>query len=120
MTKQHTTLEDIQTIVSKFKRYSQNDFVFKEHYWTRIQERQILHEFVLKTFFEFDKIKLVEEDILKYGDTGYDFYYELNNVQTLIIGVIPAKKLFFTHAILRYRNWRSALKQSQTLVRLQK
>lgn len=95
------------------EKYAVADFEFTKWYWVRIEERQIDHAFLIKTFSFFDKIKLIEEDVLRYGDIGYDLYYELSSSRTLIIGVIPKKKLVFTHGILRYRNWQSALKREK-------
>ena len=111
MTKQHVEKEEIERVLSIVKKYQPVQFKFTDWYWMRIRERQIDHEFLLKTFAEFDKVRLIEEDILKHGDTGYDLYYELSGNQTLIIGVaLKEKQLVFIHAILRYRRWQSALK----------
>lgn len=111
MAKQYVEKEGINKILDVVKKYSKENFKFTKHYWIRIQERQINHEFLLKTFFEFDKLRLIEEDVLPKGDTGYDLYYEISKDRTLIVGVIPLKNdLLFIHGILRYRNWQSALK----------
>lgn len=110
MAKQYVKKEEIERIIAILKKYKTEEFKFTDWYWMRIEERQIKHDFLLKTLFEFDKIRLIEEDILAHGDVGYDLYYELSNNQTLIIGVIPDDKLTFTHGILRYRKWQSALK----------
>ncbi len=110
MTKQHVEKGAVDKIISIIRNYKQEDFKFTDWYWMRIRERNINHEFLLKTFFEFEKVKLIEEDVLKRGDIGYDLSYELSGNQTLIIGVIPKDKLIFTHGILRYRRWQSALK----------
>ena len=114
MTKQHTEKEVIEKVISILKQYKQEDFAFTSHYWFRIAQRDIEHEFLLKTFFQFEKIKLIEEDVLPKGDIGYDLYYEISNNRTLIIGVCPLKKLLFIHGILRYRKWQSQLKRMRS------
>ena len=53
---------------------------------------------------------MIEEDILKHCDVGYDLYYELSRPRTLIIGVCPKEKLIFIHGIMRYNKWQNALK----------
>lgn len=111
MTKQYSKKEEIDKIIKILKKYKEEDFDFREHYWFRIAQRNIKHDFLLKTFFEFDKIKLIEEDVLKYGDIGYDLFYEISNNRTLIIGVCPKEKLKFIHGILRYRKWQTAVKK---------
>ena len=110
MTKQYVKKEGIIKIIRILKKYSEKDFVFTNHYWFRISQRDIDHDFLRKTFFEFEKIRLIEEDVLKRGDIGYDLYYEISRNRTLIIGVCPKNKLIFIHGIMRYRKWQSALK----------
>ena len=110
MTKQYTKKEEIDKIVSILKKYDKSKFKFTDYYYFRIAQRDINHDWLLETFHEFDKIKLIEEDILKKGDIGYDLYYEISHNRTLIIGVCPKKDLIFIHGILRYRKWQSALK----------
>lgn len=109
MIKQYFKKEDIDKIVAILKKYTKLDFQPTDHYKLRITQRDIKHSFLTKTFFEFEKIKLIKEDLLK-GDIGYDLHYELSKNRTLIIGVIPKKKLILTHGILRYRKWQSSLK----------
>lgn len=110
VTKQLIKKEEIDKIINILKKYTKENFKFTEHYYLRIAQRDIKQDFLLETFFDFNSIKLVEQDIMKYGDVGYDLFYELSNNRTLIIGVIPKKQLIFTHGILRYRKWQSALK----------
>jgi len=110
MTKQYFQKEDIDKVVLLLKKFNISDFEFSEWFKIRLLERGLRKDFVLKTFSEFERIHLIEEDILKFGDIGYDLHYELDDKNTLIIGVVPKTKLTFIHAILRYRNWKSALK----------
>lgn len=110
MTKQYVTKEEIEKIIAVLKKFEKENFKFTKWCEMRMEQRQISRNFLLQTFFEFDKIKLIEEDILKYGDIGYDLHYELSNNRTLIIGVSPGNNLTIIHAILRYRKWQSALK----------
>lgn len=111
MTKQYTEAKDINKIIAQLKSYDKKDFRFTNHYWERLALRDINHNFLLKIFFEFDKIKLIDEDTLKHGDIGYDLYYELSRNRTLMIGVCPKQKLIFIHGIMRYRRWASAIKK---------
>jgi len=111
MTKQYIDAKDIAKIITKLKYYNPKCFHFTQHYWERLALRDIDHNFLLKTFFEFDKIRLIEEDKLRYGDIGYDLYYELSRNRTLIIGVCPKEKLLFIHGIMRYRKWISSIKK---------
>ena len=113
MTKQHLKKEEIGKIINRLRGYSEKQFRFTDNYWKRISSRDIDHDFVVKTFFEFDKINLIEEDILKFGDIGYDLYYEISNNRTLILGVCPKKDLIFIHGIMRYRKWQSAIKKAK-------
>lgn len=111
MTVQFTNKEDIERIVNILKKYKKEDFIFTEYYWYRIKLRDINHEFLLKTFFQFDIIKLIEQDVLRRGDIGYDLYYEVEKDKTLIIGVCPKIKMSFIHGILRYRTWKGQIKR---------
>ena len=113
MTIQFTKQEDIDRIVNIVKKYKEQDFVFTNYYYYRIKLRDISHEFLLKTFFAFEKIKLIEQDVLSRGDIGYDLYYEIEKNRTLIIGVAPKGKLIFIHGILRYRNWLGSVKKKE-------
>jgi hypothetical protein len=111
MTKQYAEKEEIDKIILILKKYEEKDFFFTEHYHFSIAQRDIGHEFLLETFRQFERIRLIEEDILKKGDKGYDLYYELSNNRTLIIGVCPKERLIFIHGILRYRRWQNAVKK---------
>lgn len=111
MVKQYTAAEDIQKIIALLQKYRAEEYHFTKHYEFRIQLRDIKHEFLLKTYREFEKVKLINEDVVR-GDIGYDLHYEISKNQTLIVGVIPKEKqLVFTHGILRPRKWQGMLKQ---------
>ena len=88
-------------IIEELKKYSEKDIHPTIWYESKtIIGRDMDHKFILKTYFEFDKIYYIEEEILKYGDIGYDLYYKLSNSKTLVIGICKKKKIEFLHAYL--------------------
>ena len=53
--------------------------VFTTHYRIGIAQRGIDHERVLEIFPQFDKVYAIEKEVLKYGDMGYELFYDLSN-----------------------------------------
>ncbi len=116
--KYHIDTENIKKIINKLKKYSKDDIHFSSWYKSKtLSGRDMDHEEILKTYFEFDKVYFIEEEILKLGDIGFDIYYKLSNTKTLVIGISlkikpdPKKKpISFIHAYPINRKWQGIIK----------
>lgn len=74
--------------------------IFTPHYRLRTSWRGISDEKVLEVFPQFDKIFTIEKKKLKYGDDGYELFYDLSNNITFSIATCPkGEKLLIIHAI---------------------
>lgn len=65
--------------------------VFTKHYWIRLSERGLEHKKVLEIFPQFDKVFAIEKEFLKFGDEGYELFYQISNNVTFSIGFVLKK-----------------------------
>lgn len=95
------------------ERIKNKKIIFTEKYKIGIMRRNIEHEKVLEIFPQFDKVFVIEKDILKFGDEGYELFYKLSNNITFSIATCPQdKNILIIHAV-EYR--RSLEKRFQNL-----
>ena len=98
MTKLIENKEEINRIINE--RIKNRKLIFTDKYKIGIMRRNILHEKVLEIFPQFEKVFAIEEDILKFGDVGYELYYRLSNNIEFSIATCPLnKELLIIHAI---------------------
>lgn len=84
-------------IVEKIK---DREKIFTKKYWISISKRNISHEKVLEIFPQFEKIEVIEKDILKFGDEGYELFYRMSNNLFFSIATCPnEKKIYIIHAV---------------------
>ena len=86
--------------------------VFTRYYRLRLAERGLEHSTVENIFPQFDKVFAIEKDQLKFGDTGYELFYQMSNNVTFSIAIIPRKdRLEIVHAVEYKRNLSKRLRQ---------
>lgn len=87
--------------------------VFTKYYQIRLVERGIEHKNVLKIFPQFDKIFAIEKETLKFGDFGYELFYNLSNNITFSIATCPKKdRVEVIHAIEYKRSLARRLREN--------
>lgn len=90
--------EEIQKIISE--KIKGKKLVFTNYYRLSIAEKGIEHEKVLEIFPQFDKVTEIERDMLKYGDMGYELFYNLSNSSYFSIATCPKdKEVLIIHAV---------------------
>ncbi len=93
-----TNKDEINKIISE--KIKGKKLIFTQHYRLRASWRGISDEKVLEIFPQFDKIFTIEKKKLKYGDEGYELFYNLSNNITFSIAACPKnKQLLIIHAI---------------------
>ena len=109
--KQHVLKREIKKITDKLGKYTDAQIEKTQNYELKLILRDIDPALFKKHFREFDKVKLINEDVGAKGDLMYDLFYELSNRRTLVIGTIPLKnKLKITHMYVRYRELQRMIK----------
>lgn len=87
--------------------------VFTNYYKMSIAEKGIEHKKVLEVFFQFDKVSEIEKETLKYGDMGYELFYNLSNNIYFSIATCPKDdKVLIIHAVEYKRSLDKRLKKS--------
>ncbi len=90
--------KEIQKIISE--KIKGKRLIFTDYYHFGILKRGITHEKVLEIFPQFEKIFEIEKDQLRYGDMGYELFYEMSNNTYFSIATCPKdKNLLIIHAI---------------------
>ncbi len=85
--------------------------IFTTHYRISSSEKGIKDEDVIEILSQFDKIYVVEKEILKYGDIGYELFYKLDDGVYFSIATCPKEdKLLIIHAVKYRRNLDRRLK----------
>jgi len=85
---------------------------FTKYYGIRLATRGIEHEKVLEIFPQFEKVIAIEKEKLKFGDTGYELFYQLNNNSTFSIATVPKKdNIEIIHAVEYKRDLGKRLKK---------
>lgn len=86
--------------------------VFTPYYRVSIAEKGIEHERVLEVLSQFDKITEIEKERLKYGDMGYELFYNLSNNIYFSIATCPKNnKVLIIHAVEYKRSLDKRLKR---------
>ena len=92
-TKIITDKHEIKKIIAIIQSYSKTDYYFSGKYQYSLLARGMQHEYALDMFKKFELVRYIEEDTLKFGDTGYDLYYEIKqDFHHFVIGVALNKK----------------------------
>ena len=87
--------------------------IFTNYYRLSIAEKGIEHEKVLEVFPQFDKVSEIEKETLKYGDIGYELFYQLSNNTYFSVAACPKDdKVFVIHAVEYKRSLDRRLKKS--------
>lgn len=108
MTSIITNKKEIQRII--LEKIKGKKLIFSKHYHLRLAERGMDHEKVKEIFQQFEKVFAIEEDILKYGDKGYEFFYSLSNNITFSIATVPkGNAVDIIHAVEYKRSLRKRL-----------
>jgi len=90
--------KEIDNII--FEKIKGKKLVFTTHYHIGIAQRGIEHEKVLEIFPQFEKVYAIEKDILKYGDIGYELFYDLSNNLHFLIATCPKdNEVVIIHAV---------------------
>lgn len=86
--------------------------VFTKYYHMSIAEKGIEHKQVLEIFPQFDKVNEIEKEKLKYGDIGFELFYNLSGNTYFSIATCPKdNKLLIIHAVEYKRNLDKRLKK---------
>jgi len=102
--------EEIQKII--LERIKGKKLIFTSYYRLSIAEKGIEHERVLEVFPQFDKVTEIEKEKLKYGDIGYELFYNLSNNAYFSIATCPKdKKVLIIHAVEYKRSLDKRLKK---------
>lgn len=91
MTELITDKKEIDKIIEK--KIKGKKIVFTNYYYLRLGERGLEHEKVRKILLWFDKIFAIEIDMLKFGDRGYELFYDLGSDVTFSIATVPKEKM---------------------------
>lgn len=93
-----TDKKEVEQIIAQ--KIKGKKLVFTTHYEIGIAQRGIDHEKVLEIFPQFDKVYAIEKEVLKYGDMGYELFYNLSNNLHFSIATCPKdKELLIIHAV---------------------
>lgn len=99
---QITDKKEIEKIISE--KIKGKKLIFTKYYYLSIAQKGIEHEKVLEIFPQFDKVYAIEKEILKYGDIGYELFYDLGSIYFSIATCPKNKKLLIIHAVEYKRN----------------
>lgn len=105
--------EGINKIINKLKNIRFDNLRKPEYYEMSLLKRGTKEEDVKNIYPQFERIGLIHERRLKYGDIGYDLHYELEDGTFFIIAICIEKKLLINafHAQTNFKNFkRSVLK----------
>ena len=76
------------------------ELIFTAHYRLSAAEKGIEDKKVKEIFSQFDKVYLIEKEILKYGDVGYELFYKLSSNTDFSIATCPQEdRLIIIHAV---------------------
>ena len=94
---QITDKKEIEKIISE--KIKGKKLIFTKYYYLSIAQKGIEHEKVLEIFPQFNKICAIEKEILKYGDVGYELFYDFDNAYFSIATCPKDKGLLIIHAV---------------------
>ncbi len=102
--------KEIDKIISE--KINGKKLIFTKYYWYGIDEKGLDHKRILEIFPQFDKVKEIEQDILKYGDTGYELFYDLSSNVYFSIATCPKdSNVLIIHAVEYKRSLDKRLKK---------
>ena len=109
MTELITDKKEIDKIIEE--KIKGKKLIFTKHYYIGIDKRGIEDSKVKEIFPQFDKVFTIEKDTMKFGDVGYELFYQLSNNLTFSIATIPKDKdVLIIHAVEYKRNLNSRFK----------
>lgn len=74
--------------------------IFTKYCEVSMAQKGLTRERVLEVFSQFDKVNEIEQETLKYGDIGYELFYQLSGNTYFSIATCPQEKnLLIIHAI---------------------
>jgi len=86
--------------------------IFTDYYWFGIDKKGISHEKVKEIFPKFDKVFIIETEILKQGDRGYELFYKISSNTSFSIATCPKNnKVLIIHAVEYKRNLEKRIKK---------
>ena len=90
--------KEVEKIISE--KIKGKKLIFSTHYRVSIAQKGIDHERVLEIFPQFDKVYAIEKEVLKYGDIGYELFYDLSNNSHFSIATCPKdEEVLIIHAV---------------------
>lgn len=102
--------KEIEKIISE--KIKGKKLIFTKYYRVSIAEKGIEHENVLEILPQFEKVSEIEKERLKYGDMGYELFYNLSNNIYFSIATCPKDdKLLIIHAVEYKRSLDKRLKK---------
>ena len=102
--------KEIEKIISE--KIKDKKLIFTKYYYLSIAQKGIEHKKVLEIFPQFDKVDAIEKEILKYGDIGYELFYDLGSNNHFSIATCPKnKELLIIHAVEYKRRLDKRLKR---------
>ena len=110
MTEVITDKERIEKIIST--NIKGKKLIFTRHYRISSAQKGIDDEKVIEIFSQFNKVYAIEKDVLRYGDIGYELFYDLSNNTYFSIAVCPKdNEILIIHAVEYKRKLDSRLRR---------
>ncbi|MBT4135903.1 hypothetical protein HOD75_00895 [archaeon] len=93
--------EEISKIINE--KIKNKRLIFTDWYKMGIMRKGISEEKFNEIFPQFEKIKRIEKETLKFGDIGYELFYKFSNNTQYSIGTIPNKKYLKIIHLIEYK-----------------
>lgn len=104
--------KEIEKIINE--KIKGKNFVYTSYYYIRLDERGMKHEKVKEVLLQFDKVFAIEKEKLKFGDIGYELFYQIKDNETFSIATVPKEeKVKIIHAIEYKRSLGKRLNKQQ-------
>ena len=86
--------------------------VFTDYYYFGIDKRGLMHEKVLEIFPQFEKVFAIGIETLKFGNLGYELFYEISGNVSFFIATCPKdNKVLIIHAVEYKRSLEKRIKK---------
>ena len=86
--------------------------IFTDYYYFGIDKRGLTHERVMEIFPQFEKVFAIETETLKFGDLGYELFYEISGDVSFSIATCPKdEKVLIIHAVEYKRSLEKRIKK---------
>ncbi len=114
ITKTYSEKEDIKRITEKLRGVKFEDLNKSGYYEMSLLKKGTDEKEVKEVYPKFEKINLINERRLRYGDLSYDLHYELEDGTFFIIAICTEKKLLINafHARKDFKSFRKSLLKS--------